>query len=122
MSEAPELSHFVHEQVMTSFMLFGARGVYSWFANVNPRYMLDWYHDVMAGHWDKARHRQERMHVFIRAKEILRGPGNLHGIVNKAVGAAFPFLVETNRTRRPYLPVPSDAIDRFRRSRTSART
>jgi 4-hydroxy-tetrahydrodipicolinate synthase len=111
---APELSHFAHEQVMTPYMMFGARGVYSWFANINPRFMLDWYDEIRAGNWDKARQRQERMQVFIRAKDVLRG-GNLHGIVNKAVGAAFPFLVETNRTRRPYLPVPVETIERFRR-------
>jgi hypothetical protein len=54
------------------------------------------------------------MQVFIRAKDVLRD-GNLHGIVNKAVGVAFPFLMETNRTRRPYLPVSQDRIERFRR-------
>ena len=114
MARAPELSHFAHEQVMTSYMMLGARGIYSWFANVNPRYLLDWYDDVRACNWDKARHRQERMSVFIECKEVLRH-GNLHGIVNKAVGAAFPFLLEASRTRRPYLPVPPETIARFRR-------
>jgi len=114
MARAPELSHFAHEQVMTSYMMLGARGIYSWFANINPRYLLDWYEEIRAGDWAKARQRQERMSVFIECKDVLRH-GNLHGIVNKAAAAAFPFLVESNRTRRPYLPVPPETIARFRR-------
>jgi len=46
--------------------------------------------------------------------ELLRGPGNLHGIVGKALLAASPFLVARNRTRRPYLAIPDDAVQQFR--------
>ena len=50
------------------------------------------------------------------AKRHLSEGGNLHGIVNKAMAAASPFLVETSwETRRPYLPVPRDAWERFKR-------
>jgi hypothetical protein len=35
---------------------------------------------------------------------------------NKALGAAFPFLVEGNRARRPYLAVDPATIERFRRA------
>ncbi|HVC83061.1 MAG TPA: hypothetical protein VNL35_21445, partial [Chloroflexota bacterium] len=64
--------------------------------------------------WDEARRRQERMHALIMACDLLRGSGNLHGIVGKALSAASPFLVPANRTRRPYLPIPYDTIQRFR--------
>lgn len=40
---------------------------------------------------------------------------NLHGIVNKAMAAASPFLVEANRTRRPYLPVSPEVVEHFRK-------
>jgi 4-hydroxy-tetrahydrodipicolinate synthase len=112
---APGLSHFTGEHAMTPYLLFGARGVYSWFVNFNPRYMLAWYDDAVAGRWEQARARQERMHAFIQSLDLLRGPGNLHGIVGKALSSTSPFLVPHNRTRRPYLPVPKATVDEFRR-------
>jgi dihydrodipicolinate synthase/N-acetylneuraminate lyase len=112
---APMLSHFTGEHAMTPYMMFGARGVYSWFVNFNPRYVLDWYEEIMTGQWEQAKQRQKRMHLFIRAKAILEGSGNLHAIVNKAMAAASPFLVETNRTRHPYLSVSSESVEQFRK-------
>ncbi len=114
MESVPQLSHFTGEHAMTPYMMFGARGVYSWFVNFNPRYMLDWYDDILNQRWDLARHRQERMHAFILAKRILEGTGNLHGIVGKATSAASPFLIEANRTRSPYLPISSEIVRKFR--------
>lgn len=116
MADVPHLSHFTGEHSMTPFMLLGARGVYSWFVNFNPRYMLEWYDDIVQGRWPEARHRQERMHLFIRSMDILRGSGNLHGIVGKATTGASPFLVGTTQTRRPYLPIPQETVDAFRRN------
>jgi 4-hydroxy-tetrahydrodipicolinate synthase len=113
---APQLSHFTGEHAMTPYMLFGARGVYSWFVNFNPRFMLDWYADIVNGRWSEARRRQERLHAFGQAKAILESPGNLHGIVGKAMSSASPFLVEANRTRKPYLAIPADVVARFRQT------
>ena len=115
MESVPQLSHFTGEHAMTPYMMFGARGVYSWFVNFNPRYMLDWYDDIMNQRWELARHRQERMHAFILAKRILDGTGNLHGIIGKAISAASTFLVGANRTRAPYLPISSEIVQQFRR-------
>jgi hypothetical protein len=39
----------------------------------------------------------------------------LHGIVGKAMAAASPFLMGSQRTRGPYLPVPDDVVEQFRR-------
>ena len=55
------------------------------------------------------------MHALILARDVLTGPGNLHGIVGKAFTAASPFLVSDNRTRRPYLPIPDETVQQFRR-------
>ena len=74
-------------------MMLGARGVYSWFTSFNPRYMLDWYDDIINQRWEQAIHRQKRMHAFSQAKQVLAGSGNLHGIINKAMGVRLPFLV-----------------------------
>jgi dihydrodipicolinate synthase/N-acetylneuraminate lyase len=109
----PQLSHFTGEHAMTPYMFLGARGVYSWFANFNAPYMVRWYEDLVAGRWDEARRRQERIHALITACDLLRGSGNLHGIVGKALSAASPFLVAQNRTRRPYLAIPDATVQQF---------
>ena len=46
---------------------------------------------------------------------MLAGSGNLHGILNKGMGAVSPFLVGGKSTRRPYLPVSDDLIEQFGR-------
>jgi 4-hydroxy-tetrahydrodipicolinate synthase len=115
LADAPELSHFTSEHAFTPYTMFGARGIYSWFANFNPRYMVEWYGEMQAGDWEAARHRQRRMHAFMRASEVLHEGGNLHGILGKAITACSPFLVSNNRTRRPYLPVRDETLRRFRR-------
>ena len=112
---APELSHFTGEHAWTPYAMFGARGVYSWFANFNAPYMVAWYDDLAQGRWEAAIHRQRRLHALIAAAALLGGPGNLHGIVGKALSSASPFLVVRNRTRRPYLPIPDDTVLQFRR-------
>ncbi len=114
MARAPQLSHFTGEHAMTPYMMFGARGIYSWFVNFNAPYVVAWYDDITHGRWEQARHRQERMHAFSLVKEVLTDSGNLHGIVNKAMAAASPFLAPHTRTRRPYLPIPDEVVDRFR--------
>lgn len=113
----PHLSHFAGESCFTPYSMFGARGIYSWFVNYNPRYMIDWYDDLAAHRWDQAIFRQGRMHAFMRVRtEVLQADGNLHGIVGKAVSTASPFLVPAGWTRRPYLPIAPDAVERFRRT------
>ncbi len=113
-AEAPELSHFTGEHAYTPFVFLGARGIYSWFANFNPRYLLEWWELTQRGCWDEARARQMRLHAFMRASSVLHADGNLHGIVGKALSAASDFLVTANRTRRPYLPVPEAIVAQFR--------
>jgi dihydrodipicolinate synthase/N-acetylneuraminate lyase len=114
MSEAPALSHFTGEHSFTPYTLFGARGIYSWFVNFNARYMVEWYDDMVHERWEVAKHRQQRMHAFMKAMDIFHASGNLHGIVGKAVTASSPFLVPANRTRRPYLSIPDQTVQRFR--------
>lgn len=115
MADAPQLSHFTGEHAFAPYMLLGARGIYSWLTSFNPRYVLDWYDDIMQGRWAQAVARQQRVHEFSRAKSVLAGSGNLHGIINKAMGVTSPFLLGSTRTRRPYLPVSDDAVAQFKR-------
>ncbi|MDB5076242.1 MAG: dihydrodipicolinate synthetase [Chloroflexi bacterium] len=113
-TDAPTLSHFTSEHAFTPYTLFGARGIYSWFVNFNARYMVEWYDDMVHERWDLAKHRQQRMHAFMKAMNIFHDSGNLHGIVGKAVTASSSFLVPANRTRRPYLAIPDEKVQRFR--------
>jgi 4-hydroxy-tetrahydrodipicolinate synthase len=113
-ADAPMLSHFTGEHAFTPYAMFGARGIYSWFANFNPHYLVAWYDEICAGQWEHARARQERMHAFIQASRVLHENGNLHGIVGKAIAACSPFLIIPNRARRPYLPVREETIAQFR--------
>jgi 4-hydroxy-tetrahydrodipicolinate synthase len=115
-TEAPQLSHFTGEHAFTPFVFLGARGIYSWFANFNPRYLLEWWDLMERGCWDEARARQRRLQAFTRATSVLHEDGNLHGIVGKALTAASDFLVPSNRTRRPYLAVPDSTVAAFRRT------
>lgn len=78
MAHAPRLSHVTGEHAITPYMLFGARGVYSWFANVNAPYVVAWYDDIVNGRWEQARRRQERMHAFMYGgQRDTAGPGQL---------------------------------------------
>jgi len=115
MAAAPEFSHFTGEHAMTPYMMFGARGVYSWLVNFNPRYILDWYADIVAKRWDVGRHRQERLHALTRAMAILMEGGNYHAIVGKALASTSAFLVGDTHTRKPYLPIAPEKIAAFRR-------
>jgi len=112
---APQIAHLTGEGTVTPFMMLGAKGVNSWFVNFNPEFMLDWYDDAMNRRWNAAIQKQQRMYAFMEAKKMLAGSGNLHGIVSKATAAASPFLIESNVTRKPYLPVPKETVAQFRR-------
>jgi dihydrodipicolinate synthase/N-acetylneuraminate lyase len=112
---APELAHFASEHTFAPYTRFGARGIYSWFANFNARWLVEWYEAMAEGRWDEATARQRRMAEFIAASTILHGEGNDHAVIGKAVTAASSFLVPANRTRRPYLPVAQEVVAEFRR-------
>jgi len=112
----PELAHFTGEHALTPFAASGAVGVYSWFANVNARYMVEWYQDIVARRWERCIERQRRMNAFIREVAITFGAaGNLHGVIGKALTASSTFLVPANSTRRPYLAIDDAAVAEFRR-------
>jgi 4-hydroxy-tetrahydrodipicolinate synthase len=111
----PQLAHFTVDNVLTPFVMFGARGNYSWLANFNAPYAVAWWEDCLAGRWAEARHRQERFHRLQQLKQEVFGAQNRHAIGNKAVAAASGYLTGHHRTRRPYLPISEDAISVFRR-------
>jgi len=110
---APSLAHFVGDQAYGFFAPYGAAGLYSWFANFNPRFLLAWHADVVAGRWPEVVRRQERMLAFIEATGPLVSGGYEHAAIGKAIASGSDFLVPAPRTRRPYLPIPRERIDRW---------
>lgn len=112
---APELSHFCGEHVYGVFGPLGARGIYSWFANFNPSFLLEWIADVEQGRLDEALRKQHRFHAFCEASVILHEDGNDHAIVGKALSSVSPFLLHAGGTRRPYLPVREEVVEEWRR-------
>jgi 4-hydroxy-tetrahydrodipicolinate synthase len=115
MTLSPNLAHFAGEHTFTPYMMFGAKGVYSSFANYNAPYMVAWYDDLVNKRWEAALHRQQRIHAYSMAKDTLAESGHLHGIIGKAVNSTSSFLITANRTRRPYLPVDPETIKKFQR-------
>ena len=111
-----ELSHFTGEHALVPFAFLGAKGVYSWFANFNAPWIVELWRQIELGNWDEARRRQERLHAFSEAIKPLHGDGNLHGIIGKALTACSDFLIPSNRTRKPYLPVPETTVQLVRRT------
>jgi 4-hydroxy-tetrahydrodipicolinate synthase len=112
--EAPMLSHLVVDETYGYFAPYGAAGVCSWFANFNPKFMIEWHADAVAGNWESVFARQRRMLEFTAAAAMLEADGSLHGIVGKAISQASDFLVPTAHTRRPYLPVRPELVERWR--------
>jgi 4-hydroxy-tetrahydrodipicolinate synthase len=112
---APELAHFTGEHALVPFMMFGARGVYSWLVNFNAPYVVAWFKECLLGDWAAAAARQRRVLAFSWLKTECFGVGNYHAIVNKGMAAASDFLIGHHRTRRPYLPVAESQIAEFRR-------
>ena len=112
---APRLAHFTLDQFLAPLVRVGARGVNSWFANFNAPYVVALYQDCLAQNWTSALQRQERLNRFDTIRREVLGPYGSHGIMNKGVAAASPFLVGAPRTRRPYLPIPGHVIEEFQR-------
>lgn len=111
---APSLAHFVGEQAYGFLAPYGAAGIYSWFANFNPRWLLEWHADVVAGRFPEVVRRQQRMLEFIEATEGLIAGGHQHAAIGKAIASGSDFLVAAPRTRRPYLPIPEETIERWK--------
>lgn len=116
MAYSGELSHFAGDHSIIPFIFLGARGTYSWFANFNAPYLVEWFAAIDRGDWDEARHRQTRIHGLLRAMAPFFEGDNLAGIIGKALTATSDFLVPSNRTRKPYLPISGETVNNVRRT------
>lgn len=103
---APQLQHLALDGTFGFFAPYGATGICSWFVNINPKLVLNWYKDAQNSNWSKVFATQKRILAFQNlAEEMLENSGDLHGIVAKVMCTATNFLVPNIITRRPYLPI-----------------
>ncbi|MDO8210333.1 dihydrodipicolinate synthase family protein [Conexibacter sp. CPCC 206217] len=112
---APRLAHFCGEQAFGFLAPYGATGLYSWFVNFNPRFMLAWYEDARCERWAEVVRKQRRMLELIEASAILVEGGNEHAVIAKALCSASDFLIDRPTVRRPYLPVPPERVRAWQR-------
>lgn len=68
----PELDHFVVDSQIVPGALFGARGFYSFLANLAPHVALDLWSRCQAGDWARAAWLRERIDVLFRQWRPLR--------------------------------------------------
>jgi dihydrodipicolinate synthase/N-acetylneuraminate lyase len=63
----PELNHFVVDGQIVPGALFGAKGFYSFVANLSPGFALELWHACEAGRWEDAARLRETSDAFFRA-------------------------------------------------------
>jgi dihydrodipicolinate synthase/N-acetylneuraminate lyase len=62
----PEMHHFVVDSQIVPGGLFGARGFYSFVANLNPRYAVELWRDCQRGDWVEAARKRTVIDAFFR--------------------------------------------------------
>jgi len=69
----PQLAVYVSEEIFAPAMALGAAGCCSAVVNMNPAFMLEWYHWCRRGSWSKAFERQRRLAVLSGSAGTDRG-------------------------------------------------
>jgi dihydrodipicolinate synthase/N-acetylneuraminate lyase len=105
-TNAPELNHFVGEARLVPGMLFGAKGMYSSLALMNPKLMLEWYAMCERADWQQATELQWRISRWlVQAVHPLLEAGHLDPTLDKAFQEAAGWLRGSRYTRPPYIPL-----------------
>lgn len=106
----PELVHFTHEESHVPGRFVGARGVYTWLANINPEIVLAIHAACERGDWAEAMGWQRRVRQFAAALNAFETEGYSPAATGSAINSISGFLKENLTTRRPYQPMnPADA-------------
>jgi dihydrodipicolinate synthase/N-acetylneuraminate lyase len=117
LSQAPEVSHFTVEYTTVPGMMWGAKGVCSYWVNTLPKWTRKMMDHCLSGEWEEAMGMQKRLLVWeARHTAFLRQAGFLHGILGKTRGALSGFLEDSGQTRPPYYPIPEELKDRYRKA------
>ncbi|MSU70200.1 MAG: dihydrodipicolinate synthase family protein [Opitutaceae bacterium] len=107
----PKLAHFGGERNLLFASLLGAKGCYSYWVNVMPKWMRTYVHACLQHDYRRATEMYRKLCDFEnRYMPPIRQQGYRHGIVGKARGSLRNFLVDDGSTRGPYQPVPPPLI------------
>jgi dihydrodipicolinate synthase/N-acetylneuraminate lyase len=108
---APDLAHFVVDpNLMTGFLL-GARGCYSFFVTVLPRWQRAWVDVCKEGRWEEAAARHKKLMAWeVNHTQKLSSQGYRHGIIGKARASLSGVLQDSRNSRAPYYPVPAQQL------------
>lgn len=102
--QCPDLSHFVHETVLCSWVALGAAGCFSSLVALCPPLALAWFKLMTAGQWSAAFEIQLRVNRFYEDGVIpIRRAGY---VADKAVFELGRVPGATRSQRPPYQPVP----------------
>lgn len=101
---APELIHFTHEETHAPGRFLGARGVYTWLANINPKITLAIHNACERRDWVEAMRWQRRVREFAAAVNEFEALGYSPAASGSASNKISGFLRENLVTRKPYRP------------------
>jgi 4-hydroxy-tetrahydrodipicolinate synthase len=98
----PEMRHFVVDTQIVPGALFGAKGFYSFFANLNPALAVALWRDCEARDWESAAARRVRIDAFMAAWKPLWGGITASPGLGKVATAAVTLPNMPLAIRAPY--------------------
>lgn len=108
---APMLAHFVGERNFLFASLLGAKGCYSYWVNIMPKWTRKYFEACRRQDYRLATEMYRRLcHFEAVAMPPILQQGYRHGVIGKARGPLRDFLVDDGSTRAPYQPVPPQLI------------
>lgn len=102
----PDLCHFVHEQVLCSWMALGAAGCFSNLVGLCPGLTMRWFDLISRAEWARAFEIQVRVNRFYEEGVVpIRRAGY---VLDKAMLQLGGVPGVTRTQRAPYMPLPDD--------------
>jgi hydratase-aldolase len=112
---SPDLAHFVVDPNLVTGYLLGARGCYSFFVTVLPRWQRAWVDACKDGRWEEAAARHKKLMAWeVNHTQKLSTRGFRHGIIGKARASLSGILQDSGLSRAPYYPAPAELLQELR--------
>ncbi len=109
LANAGHLAHFVSEFTLVQGMLLGAKGCNSYWVNVLPGWMRNYFDACLKDDWETAAlHLKKLVKWELTGVQPLREAGHKHGIIGKARADLTNWLEESGETRPPYYSVSEE--------------
>lgn len=110
----PGLAHFVVDTQIVPGALFGARGFYSFVANLSPVLALRLWEQVSAGAWEDAARLRGRIDALFRSWRSVRGDVTASPALGKIATAAGVLPEMPLAVRAPYASGTAEDVERLR--------